>query len=401
MAEGRDLEVHAEEPPGFWSLIWLLFMQPVTLHRRLKACGIEYPNAPGMRLWRTAGDQRHAARRYVVSMFAVLFFATPMLAAFAAIICALFGLPVSPLGVTRGVAVGVAFVFSFSPVHAACPLGGRVASRHRGSSPRSARLPRCLLPYHRLKHLERAEQTLNVLENRLLAAHSFESRTFGGTLKTWQAVTAELKREAEAEAVHQLPNPFRIADPLTPEQGREVFRGRERIIETIESLLADPAQGRSIALIGPRRCGKTSLLRMLPVMLPDTPCVFFDLQDNPVDSPAGFFRALARRAAEQARRDRRLELPTLPDGSPFEAASLWLEQLEQSAGEHRILICIDEFEHLETLFPGDARALMQLMGLFRATIARRLRCRPRCTHWPMAGCSIPSRPPGAGSSVAN
>jgi hypothetical protein len=114
---------------------------------------------------------------------------------------------------------------------------------------------------------------------------------------------------------------------------------------------------------------------MLPTLLPDAVCIFFDLQDNPCDSPAGFFKALAKCAQEQARRDRRLDLPPLPEGTPFEAGSQWLNQLDTLAGDRRILICIDEFERLETSFPGDRTDLLKLMGLFRATIQHRRQVR--------------------------
>lgn len=36
--------------PGHFELLWMLFMQPVSLHHRLKACGIDEPNASGWRL---------------------------------------------------------------------------------------------------------------------------------------------------------------------------------------------------------------------------------------------------------------------------------------------------------------------------------------------------------------
>ncbi len=101
------------------------------------------------------------------------------------------------------------------------------------------------------------------------------------TIATWQDVTRELRVQAESAAAQQIPNPFRPGDPLTPEQGQEVFRGRIPQIRRIEALLGNPQQSSSIALRGlavvakPRCC-------MLPTLLPDTICVFFDLQDNPV-----------------------------------------------------------------------------------------------------------------------
>src|SRR5262249_28253322 len=147
------------------------------------------------------------------------------------------------------------------------------------------------------------------------------------------------RRQAEIEAANQLPNPFRAGEPLSLEEGKETFRGREASIHTIETLLGEPGRGASITLLGPRRCGKTSLLKMLPLLLPDTVCVFFDLQDNPIDSPAAFFAALERRAREQARRDRQIDLPKLPEGTPFEAGSRWLELLDEQVGPLRILLC--------------------------------------------------------------
>ncbi|OQW93130.1 MAG: hypothetical protein BWK79_12800 [Beggiatoa sp. IS2] len=225
--------------------------------------------------------------------------------------------------------------------------------------------------YQRLKHLERASHIFATLGIRLLVEVSPFARALRATLPTWKEVIDEMREVTRVVSRRELPNPFRAGEPLTPEQGSEVFKGREEIVERIEFLIVDPRNSHSIALLGPRRCGKTSLLNMLPVMLPDTVCIFFDLQDNPIDSPAGFFQALAYRAQEQARRDRRLELPGLPPGSPFEAGSQWLQSLDKIAGEQRILLCIDEFERLEDIFPGERRELLQLMGLFRATIQHR------------------------------
>ncbi|MFO1431776.1 MAG: AAA family ATPase [Candidatus Competibacteraceae bacterium] len=229
-------------------------------------------------------------------------------------------------------------------------------------------------PYHRRQHLERAEKSLAALKNQLLADRSPLARALPPVLATWQGITRELRQQTEAAAAQQIPNPFRT-DPLSPELGREVFRGRQELVRRIETLLADPENSASIALLGPRRCGKTSLLKMLPLLLPDAVVIFFDLQDNPVDSPIAFFQALARQAREQAQRDRRLPLPSLPEGPPFEAGSAWFQTLENLAGDYRILLCIDEFERLEELFPGERRELLQLMGLFRAAIQHRRRLR--------------------------
>lgn len=180
---------------------------------------------------------------------------------------------------------------------------------------------------------------------------------------------------AQQKAATELANPFRAGQPLRPDQGRAVFRGREELVRSIETILADVDQSSSVALVGPRRCGKTSLLQMLPAMLPDCVCIFFDLQDNPVSTVSEFFEALIRRAREQTRIQRKMELPPLSDGGTFEAATRWLEMLDTMADAQRFLICVDEFERLEDLLPGDRRDLLRLMGLFRATIQHRRKVR--------------------------
>jgi hypothetical protein len=225
-------------------------------------------------------------------------------------------------------------------------------------------------PFDKKSHLETASDRLNALENKLRANNSLIFRALLATLPTWKHILHELSQRTKAAVSGLIPNPFRT-DALNPEQGREVFRGRQDLVHRIATLLADPGQSASVALLGPRKCGKTSLLRMLPVLLPDAVPIFFDLQANPVDSPAAFFRALEQRARDQARRDRRLDLPCLPEGLPFESGRKWFAMLEEAAGDHRILICIDEFERLEKLYPGNHRELLQLMGLFRATIQHR------------------------------
>ncbi len=231
--------------------------------------------------------------------------------------------------------------------------------------------------HHRRAHVERAAKVLDSVEAQLLGGAEPRSRrplvtAVLGALPAWRAAAGELRELAEGRG---LPNPFRAGEPLEPDLGREVFRGREEVARRIETLLTDPEKAGSIALLGPRRCGKTSLLRMLPTMLPDAVCVFFDLQGHPVDSPAGFFQALARETRAQARVSRGLLLPALPEGPPFESAAAWLEALEGAAGDRRILLCLDEFETLERSFPGSPRQLVQLMGLFRATIQHRRRVR--------------------------
>lgn len=223
------------------------------------------------------------------------------------------------------------------------------------------------VPTNRLSLLTRADEAL-------LATGTQEPQLMD-VLCEWVKVAAVMHYEATLAAEVTLSNPFRAGQPLAPDRGAEVFRGREEVIRHLEALLADGEQSYSVALIGPRRSGKTSLLKMLSQRLAETVTVFFDLQDNPIDTPQGFFSALARQAHEQALQTHHLQLPTLGQGPPFEAASEWLQALDSLPGQHRILLCIDEFECLERVFPGERRELEKLMGLFRATIQHRRKVR--------------------------
>lgn len=252
-------------------------------------------------------------------------------------------------------------------------------------------------PYLARQHLEAAGKQMQAIDNLLLGAREPLARFFPETLAAWQGVLRRMSAQAERAAAIELPNPFVTGNPLSAELrwGQALFRGREETIRQVEGLLAGQHGDAAIALIGPRRCGKSSLLNMLRSMLPDTQVVLFDLQDNPAASPEALYRALARRAREQAYQDRRLSLPEFPNGLPIEALQAWLDALEVFPGVARFLICIDEFEGLETLFPGERadldssdgrsgvratgqaqrRDLLQFMGLMRATIQHRRRVR--------------------------
>ena len=230
-------------------------------------------------------------------------------------------------------------------------------------------------PHNALEHLNRAEAVLVAAGNILLSGETPAAVEMPPALEVWKNYTRTKLAEARILVELQLPNPYRAGQPLRPDLGRVLFRGRDHIVRQIESILADANQSGSIALLGPRRCGKTSVLQMLPALLPDCICVFFDLQDNPVDSSAAFFQALERQARAQSRRDRRVELPTLPDGGNFVAATQWFRELDKIPGDFRILLCLDEFERLEDLFPGNRQELLRLMGLFRGTIQHRRKLR--------------------------
>jgi len=230
-------------------------------------------------------------------------------------------------------------------------------------------------PHHRLKHLEGLAAQLTGIENQLRANRNAFTQPFEEPLLALRDAGQALRIEAEKNAAGRILNPFRVFESLSPEAGPELFRGREHAVHEIEDALADAGNAVSLQLLAPRRAGKTSLLKMLPGMLPDTVCVFFDLQAHPVASVGAFWSKLVEQALIQAKVQRRIDLPPLPAGPPMEAAAGWLEGLDQLPDGRRVLVAIDEFERLEDLFPGSRKEFLQLMGLFRATIQHRKRVR--------------------------
>ncbi len=228
------------------------------------------------------------------------------------------------------------------------------------------------------QHMQSAEAQLRAMDNQLASADEPLAAYFPAVLRVAGEVLATMREANAAAAAATLPNPFIAGNPLSGAQrwGQQLFRGRERHIRQVERLLADAHSANSFALLGPRRCGKSTLLNMLRRQLPDTQLVLFDLQGNPADSPLAFYRGLVRQAQRQAEEDRRLKLPDLPEGAPIEALAAWLDLLERDQRVTRFLICIDEFERLPDLFPVSAdgpvhRDLLQFLGLLRATAQHR------------------------------
>ncbi len=226
-------------------------------------------------------------------------------------------------------------------------------------------------PHHRLMHLKGFSEQANALENQLRSQRDVFTQPFEEPLRALRDVAQQMRATAEKDAEGLILNPFRAGDPLSDAEGPELFRGRETAVRDIEEILSDATRSASLQLLAPRRAGKTSLLKMLPRLLPDTICVFFDLQAHPVASPGAFWSKLAEQARIQAKLDRRAELPPLPDGPPMEAAARRLEMLDQLPCGRCVLIAIDEFERLQDLFPGSRQEFLQLMGLFRASIQHR------------------------------
>ncbi len=97
--------------PGYLRFVWMFFMQPVSLHHRLKACGIEEPDASGRVLWRELAGVPELRRDHLGRIAATLALAAPTAAAVTWLL-SFVGMAAdwryAVFGVTFGVAIGVA-----------------------------------------------------------------------------------------------------------------------------------------------------------------------------------------------------------------------------------------------------------------------------------------------------
>jgi len=81
MNSQTDNQNQSPQLPGIFKLAWMLLMQPVTLHRHLKACGIDDPDAPIWMLW-WAKENRTIKRRYARQILILVFITMPIVSFF-------------------------------------------------------------------------------------------------------------------------------------------------------------------------------------------------------------------------------------------------------------------------------------------------------------------------------
>jgi len=141
-------------------------------------------------------------------------------------------------------------------------------------------------------------------------------------------------------------NPFVPGKPLEPNS--PLFIGRGSAFRFLRAALHGAYQENVVALIGPRRIGKTSILRQAEARLSDLYWpVFVDVQGLLVNDIGALFRILAARCREAVG-----AAVTVPDAREFAAdpgaLPRFLRQLMRKApGEKRLLIMLDEFDDLE------------------------------------------------------
>jgi hypothetical protein len=166
-------------------------------------------------------------------------------------------------------------------------------------------------------------------------------------------------------------NPYYIGPPVRP----PMFFGRKELLRYIrESFEGDQPHAHVIALVGPRRIGKTSLLYQLRYQTP-TKCVyvFIDLQGIGKADTAHLLYYLTVEISH-AITDRGLEVtkPRLKDfvDQPYQAFDSYIEGVLRSLGATHLVLMIDEMEVLFRRGEQGQIDVMNLLAYFRSMVQR-------------------------------
>ncbi|MCB9361895.1 AAA family ATPase [Candidatus Woesearchaeota archaeon] len=149
-------------------------------------------------------------------------------------------------------------------------------------------------------------------------------------------------------------NPYVIGQALM-ESDQNVFKGRKDIFKFIQENFEQTIRESIILLIGPRRVGKSSTLRMLHLNISEQYIpVYIDLQAGcfTKEGVSTFFISLAEDIQESLSK-RGLDV-TLPEDSSFEEKPMYTferkflhKQVIPKLKENKIIIMFDEFEALD------------------------------------------------------
>ena len=136
-------------------------------------------------------------------------------------------------------------------------------------------------------------------------------------------------------------NPYVVGKPLVPDSA--MFFGRSREMEHVERGLRAGQEGSVIVLVGPRRIGKTSLLKRVGARLSYAyRCAYIDVQGMLVSDTEDFFRELARAAVRDS-----VEA-CLPDGD-MQLRARGPDMVREAAAlcDRPLVLLLDEFDDLD------------------------------------------------------
>jgi uncharacterized protein len=211
--------------------------------------------------------------------------------------------------------------------------------------------------YRKADALKRAVKELDTLQKSLIAARGREVPRLLQIANAWRELldTEQSRLQVLAAERREVPNPFVFGNPVDAGNA-SVFAGRGGVIQQIEQSLLGARQAPVLLLHGPRRMGKSSILKQLPRLLgPDFAPALLDCQNPAVAGSEGTAASLLRHVSValcEGLNGRRVEIAPLAveelARTPFGTFDNWLNRLEQAlpAGM-RTVLCLDEYEKLQ------------------------------------------------------
>ena len=231
--------------------------------------------------------------------------------------------------------------------------------------------------YNQRLALGAVEDRLDGLLRELTRSSEPYADRFRPVATDWRTIVADKSHElaSTVELRQEIDSPYIIGVPLTAQQ--EIFVGRTDISVRIEQLLLNQ-QHAPLLLYGQRRMGKTSLLNNLGRLLPSTIVPMFVDMQGPTSLAgdyAGFLYNLARGMSTSARRQRDVALPKLAradlQADPFTIFDEWLDSVEETLGDQRALLALDEIEALDEAITSGRFEAEAVLGTLRHIIQHR------------------------------
>jgi AAA+ ATPase superfamily predicted ATPase len=232
-------------------------------------------------------------------------------------------------------------------------------------------------PYHQRLMLKEVQERLNLLQRELTRSREKYAKRFLPIVVHWKTLISAFVSNDLSQYDGEIDNPYVIMLPLSAQE--RTFVGRTTISKYLEDFLRKPVCP-PFLLYGQRRMGKTSLLKNLTRLLPNTIVpLFVDLQGIASFSSdeIKFLYALSRKIISSAQDS---NLPDLPDLSldtlnteAFIGFMEWLDQIEKVLENKTLLLMLDEIEALDRAFIDKRLNESMILGFFRHLIQHRPR----------------------------
>jgi uncharacterized protein len=214
--------------------------------------------------------------------------------------------------------------------------------------------------YNKLELVDRSISNLEKLRTSVFtdlftAAATSDTLLFCDITSRWLQILQDNRQalEVAAQGSAEIPNPYIAGNSLEPTLAKERFKGRQDLFRAIEEI-ALSVQPPVLLLYGRRRTGKTSALKYLASRVSsDLIPLLVDFQGTDIRLMENVAKLIAEAMIKTAKSSRNLTLPSIApeqlSSDPFYALQTWMDLVELLVPNQRFLLCIDEFETLETV----------------------------------------------------